>query len=283
MARVAFSGCKPVLDIEQAAAEMRQAGYEVHRIPEIYHKRRDISFDDHLEAVIASRDENEVWKEIDGIAERHGCLCDEYPGPIEPGYEPFSDFFKGVKDMRRHVRDLCNKHGIAIYAWCRRPSQCHALTDRDEIRIMPIESRISYVSALHEIGHLRGQYQCSNSTLTRERWAREWARANALIWTPVMENSARQAVNWYAQHANQIARRRKGTAHHEAGHAFIGRVLGLLGGAATIAANHTAQSYGGAELDSAEKTIEYWHQQYRRAVIKSLCGGAWHAPAARRS
>ena len=90
------------------------------------------------------RDENEVWKEIDGIAERHGGLCDEYPGPIGSEYEPFADFFKGVKAMRRHIFDLCNKHGIVIYAWCRRPSQCHALTDRDEIRIMQIESRISY-------------------------------------------------------------------------------------------------------------------------------------------
>ena len=60
---------------------------------------------------------------------------------------------------------------------------------------MPIEFRISYASALHEIGHLRGRHQRSSSTLVRERWAWEWARANALIWTPAMENSARKAVN----------------------------------------------------------------------------------------
>ena len=144
MTRIAFNGCKPVLDIEQAAADLRRVGYEVHRMPEEYRKRLDITPDDHVEAVIAGRDENEVWKEIDGIAERHGGLCDEYPGPIGSEYEPFADFFKGVKAMHRHIFDLCNKHGIVIYAWCRCPSQCHALTDRDEIRIMQIESRISY-------------------------------------------------------------------------------------------------------------------------------------------
>ena len=155
-----------------------------------------------------------------------------------------------IKDMHRHVLDLCDKHGITIYAWCRRTSQCHALTDREEIRIVPIESRISYASALHEIGHLRGRHQRSSSTLVRERWAWEWARANALIWTPGMENSARKAVKWYARHAAWIDRRArlKRSAHHEAGHAVIARVLGLLGGAATIAANHMFQSYGGSEF-----------------------------------
>jgi hypothetical protein len=85
-----------------------------------------------------------------------------------------------IKDMHRHVLDLCDKHGITIYAWCRRTSQCHALIDREEIRI--------------------------SSTLVRERWAWEWARANALIWTPGMENSARKAVKWYARHAASIDR-----------------------------------------------------------------------------
>jgi hypothetical protein len=181
-----------------------------------------------------------------------------------------------IKDMHKHVLDLCDKHGITIYAWCRRTSQCHALTDREEIRIVPIESRISFASALHEIGHLRGRHQRSSSTLVRERWAWEWARANALIWTPGMEDSARKAVKWYARHAAWIDRRArlKRTAHHEAGHAVIARVLGLLGGAATIAANHMFQSHGGSESYLAE-TIEHWHRPISEAgnnklVLRSL-------------
>ena len=166
-----------------------------------------------------------------------------------------------AQDMHRHVLDLCDKHGITIYAWCRRMSQCHALTDRDEIRIVPIESETSYASALHEIGHLRGRHQRSRSTLVRERWAWEWARANALIWTPSMEDSARKAVMWYAQHAVWIDQPAclKRTAYHEAGHAVIGRVLGLLEGAATIAANYLRQSYGYSERRLAE-TIEHWRR-----------------------
>jgi len=155
-------------------------------------------------------------------------------------------YIKGLttKDLRQHVLDLRNKHGVTVYAWCRRLSQCHALTDRDEIRIVPVASRIAYAAALHEVGHLRGRHQRSSSTLVRERWAWEWARANALIWTPAMENSARKAMKWYALHAARIDRpaRLKHAAYHEAGHAVIARVLGLLGGAATIAANHIFQS-----------------------------------------
>src|SRR5262249_626268 len=84
-----------------------------------------------------------------------------------------------IKDLRHHGLEVCKKHGITIYAWCRRPSRCHALTDRDEIRIVPIKSRVAYASALHEIGHLRGRHQRGSSTLMRERWAWEWVRANA--------------------------------------------------------------------------------------------------------
>jgi hypothetical protein len=85
-----------------------------------------------------------------------------------------------------------------------------------------------------------------------------------------MENNARKAVKWYARHANHIAQRREGTAHHEAGHAVIGRGLGLLGGAATIAANHTMQSYGGSESAYPEEIIEYWHQPISKGGNKKL-------------
>jgi hypothetical protein len=94
----------------------------------------------------------------------------------------------------------------------------------------------------------------------RERCAWEWARANALIWTADMENRARYAVKWYARHAARVDRAHlKRSAHHEAGHAVIARVLGLLGGAATIVPNHMFQSYGGSETYLAQ-TIEHWHR-----------------------
>jgi hypothetical protein len=165
-----------------------------------------------------------------------------------------------MADLHQHILDLCDKHGITIYAWCRGTTHCHALTDCNAIRIVPIKSRILYAAALHEIGHLRGQYQdSSSSTLMRERGAWEWARTHALLWTSSMESSARKAMHWYARHAVWIDdhARLKRTAHHEAGHAVIARVLGLLGGAATINPNHLFKSYGGSETGFVE-TIEHW-------------------------
>jgi hypothetical protein len=59
----------------------------------------------------------------------------------------------------------------------------------------------------------------------------------------------------------QVRRPRSPKAYRSlrGGHAVIARVLGLLGGAATIAANHMFQSYGGSESYLAE-TIEHWHR-----------------------
>ena len=137
-----------------------------------------------------------------------------------------------ILDLRQHFFELRKKHKVIVYEWCCSRASCHALGDRDAICIVGITSRIKYAAALHEIGRLRGRYQRSNSTLVRERWAWEWARANALIWTPAMADSARKAVKWYALHAARIDRPAslKRSAYHEAGHAVIGRVLGLLGG-----------------------------------------------------
>jgi hypothetical protein len=54
-------------------------------------------------------------------------------------------------------------------------------------------SAISYATALHEIGHDRGRHQSSCDQMVRERWAWEWARRNALDWTPAMGH---HAVKW---------------------------------------------------------------------------------------
>jgi hypothetical protein len=90
-----------------------------------------------------------------------------------------------------------------------------------------------------------------------------------------MENSARKALEWHALHATWIDRpdRLKNLAHHEAGHAVVGRVLGLRGGAATIVANHIRQSYGGAESGHQE-TVEYW----RRPVSEGGTGKLLRSP-----
>jgi hypothetical protein len=101
-----------------------------------------------------------------------------------------------IKDMREHVIKLCQQWGI-VTNWCDRPSKAWAAPALQEIGFAPIKSAISYVTALHEIGHVRGHYQRSRHRMVRERWAWRWARANALIWTPVMDRARQRSIALY--------------------------------------------------------------------------------------
>jgi len=102
--------------------------------------------------------------------------------------------------MRRHVEQLCRDNGITWRPCLKRCDNAHAISliacERydipREIITAPIRSVISYAVALHEIGHYLGRYQRSARTITRETWAWEWARQNALIWTLAME---RRTIN----------------------------------------------------------------------------------------
>jgi hypothetical protein len=64
-----------------------------------------------------------------------------------------------------------------------------------EVSLPHIRSEPDYATCLHEIGHIRGRYQRSGKVSTRERWAWQWAREHALIWTPAMEQEAAAAFN----------------------------------------------------------------------------------------
>jgi len=66
-----------------------------------------------------------------------------------------------------------------------------------EIHLPIIRSQLDYATALHEIGHICGRYQgLRYKNLTRERWAWEWARCNALVWTRAMERDAQSTLRW---------------------------------------------------------------------------------------
>jgi hypothetical protein len=73
-----------------------------------------------------------------------------------------------VEDMRRHIRDLCDKHEIQCFEVARR-GRAEAVLD--EVYIPTIRSAISYATALHEIGHVLGRHQRSPRVMVRERWA----------------------------------------------------------------------------------------------------------------
>lgn len=109
VARVAFGGglgdpefthdvernCE--LDVDAAAAELRQAGYEVFRMPDKYSVLLAHPLDDFIEAIIEGPDDDKVigavFEEVNSIVDKYGGLCDEC-GPVEPDYVPFVDLIR---------------------------------------------------------------------------------------------------------------------------------------------------------------------------------------------
>jgi hypothetical protein len=84
------------LDPELAAAELRQAGYEVFLMPEKYSGRLAHPLDDFIEAVIDGPDDPKVieaiMREVNAIVDKYGGICMEC-GLISNGYVPFADLF----------------------------------------------------------------------------------------------------------------------------------------------------------------------------------------------
>jgi hypothetical protein len=94
--------------------------------------------------------------------------------------------------MTAHVVEICARSRIRI-RWIK-GYRARALGEFFEIEIAAIRSAITYGTALHEIGHCLGRYQTSRSVIVVERWAWEWARRNALVWTPGVERSAAKCL-----------------------------------------------------------------------------------------
>jgi len=109
-----------------------------------------------------------------------------------------------VNAMRGHIDELLAPYtredlddGMQI-RWLKRVDRARVIRDLDgvvlEIQIAPVCSAISYAVALHELGHICGRYQNSPNSMTRERWAWQWARSNARKWTPRRERCAVQSL-----------------------------------------------------------------------------------------
>ena len=101
MAYVAF-GVEVEYDADGAAAELEQAGYSVHRLPEKYRRLLEIPGDDHMEVIITGRDADEaveVLQEVGTVTRKYGGECCEC-GPIGPEYEPFVELFSDVEGWK---------------------------------------------------------------------------------------------------------------------------------------------------------------------------------------
>ena len=109
----------------------------------------------------------------------------------------------GVEDMRRHVAQLTSGFPPDADVRISRVRELHrAKVLKDdygnvlELWLPPVRSEVSYAVALHEIGHIKGRDQKSLDVLVREQAAWQWARDIALVWTPLMERRAAEALTW---------------------------------------------------------------------------------------
>jgi hypothetical protein len=101
-----------------------------------------------------------------------------------------------LDQLKQHVLSFVPPWDYTI-EWCSPPSRAKAAWIFHWASLPYIRSLTAYAIAMHEIGHLKGRYQSSRNVLTRERWAWQWARQNALVWTARMEQTATQAMNHY--------------------------------------------------------------------------------------
>src|SRR5262245_53931216 len=130
---------------------------------------------------------------------------------------PMGDEMMNVAALQKHVQQHLEKipdRFDTTVRYCKRLSQARVLTAPDtgeviEIIIPPVRSKLSYATAMHELGHLFGRHQRSKRVIVRERAAWAWARANALIWTPEMQRHADECLAWYARRAKDARARRR--------------------------------------------------------------------------
>jgi hypothetical protein len=100
MASIPFSGeygDPEFTNVNAAAAELRQAGFEVFRLPDKYHSLMAHPFDDFVEVRFEGSDDPDVHPDhycdvINAIVSKYGGDCIEW-GPIEPGDSLFAGLF----------------------------------------------------------------------------------------------------------------------------------------------------------------------------------------------
>lgn len=106
--------------------------------------------------------------------------------------------------LRSHIDELCREQGVTISYHS--GYRARAWRKTKKVRISTIKSDITYAVALHEIGHILGRYP--KHRIDREVAAWEWAKANALVWTPAMQRTASRLlggyVKWTRRHQTAI-------------------------------------------------------------------------------
>ena len=116
-----------------------------------------------------------------------------------------------LDSMWAHLESLAAQHGIKIDTGrVDRPADAYAVPWARTICIPPLLSAVGYATALHEIGHIvLGWDDNPTMEIDYERAAWEWARRNAIGWSPTMERCAIRALAQVraAREPDKISRR----------------------------------------------------------------------------
>ena len=114
-------------------------------------------------------------------------------------------------DMAIHIQEICAKYNLTVRYQTLKDKQpnYYARPATKEIHVRPTKNTGYYVSTLHEIGHILGDYQGAQwgtdyaglsqdkIILTKEIHAWIYARKNALVWTETAERVMRKAMDSY--------------------------------------------------------------------------------------
>lgn len=88
--------------------------------------------------------------------------------------------------LAEHFRSLCEKHGVSTYEHpeCRP----YAYPSIRLVHIHPVVDEKSYVTAMHELGHVVLCHEPSQPRAWKELLAWRWAEANAAVWSEALED-----------------------------------------------------------------------------------------------
>lgn len=114
-----------------------------------------------------------------------------------------------IGEMDKHVQLIADENQIVIHPTLKRLSGSYSIQVSGEIYIAPIKSVLSYAVALHELGHVLGSRRSSRRVLVRERAAWRWAKRNALLWSPWMQERAEASIQWYEKNYRDIDKRQR--------------------------------------------------------------------------
>jgi hypothetical protein len=121
---------------------------------------------------------------------------------------------------------------------------------------------------LHEIGHIReGRF---DDVLIEERRAWEWARDNALVWTPTMQREADSCMGAYAAYATDDAQ--LVAYYYDEVQAFVNDLLDGNADGELV--------YGALVGNAIELAVLYESDEAGRVLIRLIEGAFEHQRAA---